>query len=65
MIESFADKNAELIWKGELAKKLPRDIQEDARDVLRIAPPMLIDQGEIADGLARLDKAFGEVKFHD
>ena len=36
MIESFADKNAALIWKGDLAKKLPRDIQEDAREVLRI-----------------------------
>ena len=36
MIESFADKNAALIWKGEYARKLPRDMQEDARDVLRI-----------------------------
>jgi len=36
MIESFADKNATLIWKGEYAKKLPRDMQEDARDLLRI-----------------------------
>lgn len=36
MIESFADKNAALVWKGEVAKKLPRDIQEDAREVLRI-----------------------------
>ncbi|MGV3659394.1 MAG: type II toxin-antitoxin system RelE/ParE family toxin [Prosthecobacter sp.] len=36
MIESFADKNAELIWKGEFAKKLPREIQADAREVLRI-----------------------------
>lgn len=36
MIESFADKNAELVWKGEFAKKLPRDIQADAREVLRI-----------------------------
>jgi toxin HigB-1 len=36
VIESFADKNAELVWKGELAKKLPRDIQEDAREVLRL-----------------------------
>lgn len=36
MIESFADKNAELIWNGQFAKKLPREIQEPAREVLRI-----------------------------
>jgi 4-aminobutyrate aminotransferase len=34
-------------------------------NVLRIAPPMLIGKGEIADGVARLEKAFEEVKFHD
>jgi len=34
-------------------------------NVLRIAPPMLIEKSEIADGAARLDKAFSEVKFHD
>jgi 4-aminobutyrate aminotransferase-like enzyme len=34
-------------------------------NVLRIAPPMLISKGEIADGIARLEKAFEEVKFHD
>ena len=34
-------------------------------NVLRIAPPMTIGQGEIADGIARLDKAFSEVKYHD
>jgi 4-aminobutyrate aminotransferase-like enzyme len=34
-------------------------------NVLRIAPPMLIGKGEIADGVARLEKAFDEVKFHD
>ena len=34
-------------------------------NVLRIAPPMLISKGEIAEGAARLEKAFEEVKFHD
>jgi 4-aminobutyrate aminotransferase-like enzyme len=34
-------------------------------NVLRIAPPMLISKGDIADGIARLEKAFEEVKFHD
>ncbi|HEY2805866.1 MAG TPA: aspartate aminotransferase family protein [Gemmatimonadales bacterium] len=34
-------------------------------NVLRIAPPMTITQGEMADGIARLEKAFAEVKYHD
>jgi 4-aminobutyrate aminotransferase len=34
-------------------------------NVLRIAPPMLIAKGEIADGIQRLEKAFDEVKYHD
>ncbi|MFI5279690.1 MAG: aspartate aminotransferase family protein [Gemmatimonadales bacterium] len=34
-------------------------------NVLRIAPPMLISEGEMTDGIARLEKAFEEVKFHD
>ncbi len=34
-------------------------------NVLRIAPPMMIDKGDVAEGAARLDRAFGEVKFHD
>jgi len=36
MIESFADKTTEAIWNGVLAKKLPRALQEDARDILRL-----------------------------
>ena len=32
---------------------------------LRVAPPMMISKQEIDDGLARIDKAFAEVKFHD
>jgi proteic killer suppression protein len=36
VIESFADKNSEFVWKGELAKKLPRDIQAEALEVLTI-----------------------------
>lgn len=34
-------------------------------NVLRIAPPMTIEKDELADGIARLEKAFAEVKFHD
>jgi 4-aminobutyrate aminotransferase len=34
-------------------------------NVLRIAPPMLIAKGEIADGVQRLEKAFDEVRYHD
>jgi 4-aminobutyrate aminotransferase-like enzyme len=34
-------------------------------NVLRIAPPMLIGRSEIAEGAARIEKAFDEVKFHD
>lgn len=36
MIESFADKTTEKIWRGELVKKLPVSLQNDARDVLRL-----------------------------
>jgi proteic killer suppression protein len=36
VIESFADKLTENIWRGQETKKLPRALQEDARDVLRI-----------------------------
>jgi 4-aminobutyrate aminotransferase-like enzyme len=34
-------------------------------NVIRLAPPMLIGEGEIADGCARIEKAFDELKFHD
>ncbi len=34
-------------------------------NVLRIAPPMLVSKDEVAEGLARLDRAFAEVTFHD
>ena len=34
-------------------------------NVLRIAPPMMIDKSELLEGIKRLDAAFGEVKYHD
>lgn len=34
-------------------------------NILRIAPPMLIEKDEIADGIARMEKALDEVKYHD
>jgi len=36
MIKSFADKETAKVAAGEISKKLPRDIQEPARDKLRI-----------------------------
>lgn len=35
MIETFADKNTAQVWAGELCKKLPADIQDTAREVMR------------------------------
>jgi proteic killer suppression protein len=35
VIRSFADKEAELIWKGQRSRKLPPDIQQTARRKLR------------------------------
>lgn len=36
MIKSFACKETEKIWKGEVSRRLPRDIQETARRKLRM-----------------------------
>lgn len=36
MIKSFKDKQTELIWLGEVSKKLPQTIQAVARRKLRI-----------------------------
>lgn len=36
MIKSFACKETERIWKGEVSHRLPRDIQETARRKLRM-----------------------------
>ena len=35
MIRSFADRQAEKIWNGELSRKLPPDIQKRAYDRMR------------------------------
>jgi len=34
-------------------------------NVLRVAPPLTISKSDMAEGIARLDKAFAEVKYHD
>lgn len=36
MIRSFADKETEKIWNGIRSRKLPADIQDRARDKLRL-----------------------------
>ena len=36
MIRSFADREAELIWNGMRSRKLPPDMQDRARDKLRL-----------------------------
>lgn len=36
MIKGFACKETEKIWKGEVSRRLPRDIQEVARRKLRM-----------------------------
>jgi len=36
MILDFADKETERIWKGEISRKLPREIQQLARRKLRM-----------------------------
>jgi proteic killer suppression protein len=36
VIKSFACKETERIWKGEVSRRLPRDIQETARRKLRM-----------------------------
>ncbi|RMG40525.1 MAG: type II toxin-antitoxin system RelE/ParE family toxin, partial [Methanobacteriota archaeon] len=36
MVNSFADKETEKVWLGEVSRKLPRDIQRVARRKLRM-----------------------------
>ena len=36
MIQSFQDKEADRVWRGEVSKKLPRSIQDAARRKLRM-----------------------------
>jgi proteic killer suppression protein len=36
VIKSFACKETEKIWRGEVSRRLPRDIQEPARRKLRM-----------------------------
>ncbi|MBX7059640.1 MAG: type II toxin-antitoxin system RelE/ParE family toxin [Leptospirales bacterium] len=45
MIRSFKSKQTELIWNGEFSKKFPPDMQQKARDKLR----MLNNSQTIAD----------------
>lgn len=36
MIRSFADKESQKVWNGEVSRKLPSDIQSRARNKLRL-----------------------------
>lgn len=36
MIRSFRDKQAEAVWRGQSSRKLPADIQSEARRKLRM-----------------------------
>ena len=36
MIPDFRDRETELVWRGELSRKLPREIQQVARRKLRM-----------------------------
>jgi proteic killer suppression protein len=36
MIKSFADKETEKVWRGDMSRKLPRNIQHVARRKLRM-----------------------------
>lgn len=46
MIRSFADKETERIWSGDLSRKLPRDIQDRALKRLR-----MLNRAETLDDL--------------
>lgn len=36
MITGISDKETSKVWQGEVSKKLPRDIQDGARDKMRV-----------------------------
>lgn len=62
MIVSFGDREAERIWKGDVSKKLPREIQDIARRKLR----MINNSVDINDlripPANRLEKLKGDLK---
>ena len=62
MIVSFRNKETEIIWKGTISKKLPREIQDIARRKLR----MINNSIEINDlkipPSNRLEKLKGDLK---
>jgi proteic killer suppression protein len=41
MIESFSDREAAKIFRGEVSRKLPRDIQDGAREKLALLDAMV------------------------
>lgn len=59
MIRSFASKETEKIWRGEVSRKLPRDIQQVARRKLRmLANAVSYDDLKVPPG-NRLEKLKG------
>ena len=35
MVEGFADKETAIVWRGEVSRKLPAEIQNTARETMR------------------------------
>lgn len=62
MIASFGDKETEKVWRGEVSKKLPREVQKIARRKLRMINNS-IDLNDLRIPPAnRLEKLKGDLK---
>ena len=62
MIESFTDREAEKIFRGEVSRKLPRDIQESAREKLALLDAMVRIEDLWAFPSLRAEKLSGSLK---
>lgn len=62
MIESFADREAEKIFRGEVSRKLPRNIQESAREKLAVLDAMARIEDLWAFPALRAEKLSGDRK---
>ena len=62
MIKSFACKETERIWKGEVSLRLPRDIQEAARRKLRMINNALSLQDLRVPPANRLESLKGDLE---
>ncbi|MBE7494617.1 MAG: type II toxin-antitoxin system RelE/ParE family toxin [Verrucomicrobiaceae bacterium] len=62
MIESFADREAEKFFRGEVSRKLPREIQESAREKLALLDAMVRMEDLWAFPSLRAEKLSGKRK---